>query len=286
MAGGRFTLDRSYFQAREIAENIFHIYEPGGVYTSLIIGEERALLIDTGYGFEDIAAFVKTLTDKPLTVVLTHGHLDHAGGAFLFPDVYMNLEDVPTYLWYMETQKTLTIAKFKRDRAAAGRPMPWPEEFDQAGYLKKQTESFEPLENGQIFDLGGRKEEIIFLPGHTMGSVMICDDLTGLLFSGDDISNSLWIFFDHSAPLALYVSGLKEIMKRPFAGVVYAHDERIYPVSIMDDLLMTIGCIDPEQDRVFTHPRTGQKALMHKEPCRAVPEKKYVYIVYQKDKMR
>lgn len=273
----------SYFHAEEIAENIFHIYEPGGVYTSLIIGNEKALLIDTGYGFADLAAFVRTLTDKPLTVVLTHGHLDHAGGTYLFPEVYMNLADVPTYLWYMATQKTLTIEKFKRDRAAAGRPMPWPADFDERAYLDKHTRHFEPLGDGQIFDLGGRKEKIIFFPGHTKGSVMILDDLTNLLFSGDNISSSLWILFDHSASLTTYASKLMDLRKQTFAGIVYAHDRIIYPVSIMDDLLRTIGCIDPEHDSEFVHPRTGQKALKHREPCLAVPEKRYVYVVYQKD---
>ncbi len=278
-------MEKAYFQAKEIAENIYHIYEPGGVYTSLIIGRERAMLIDTGYGFADLAGFVRTLTDKPLSVVLTHGHLDHAGGTYLFPEVYMNLADVPTYLWYMTTQKTLTLEKFRRDRAAAGRPMPWPEDFDEPAYLERHTRHFEPLTNGQTFDLGGRKEEIIFLPGHTKGSVMIYDDRTGLLFSGDNISSSLWIFFDHSASLTTYASKLMDLMKRTFSGIIYAHDDIIYPVGIVDDLLMTIGCIDPEHDHIFTHPRTGQKALMHKEPCRVRPEKKYVYVVYQKDKI-
>ena len=89
----------TYYKPLKIAENIYHIYEPGNVYTTLIIGEEKALLIDTGYGFGDLAAFVRTLTDKPLEVVLTHGHTDHCGGNYEFPTVYMNLMDVPTYLF-------------------------------------------------------------------------------------------------------------------------------------------------------------------------------------------
>lgn len=49
----------TYYKPLKIAENIYHIYEPGNVYTTLIIGEEKALLIDTGYGFGDLAAFVR-----------------------------------------------------------------------------------------------------------------------------------------------------------------------------------------------------------------------------------
>lgn len=54
----------TYYKPLKIAENIYHIYEPGNVNTTLIIGEEKALLIDTGYGFGDLAAFVRTLTDQ------------------------------------------------------------------------------------------------------------------------------------------------------------------------------------------------------------------------------
>ena len=85
--------------------------------------------------------------------------------------VYMNMMDVPTYLWYEATQKTLIVEKFKRDRAAAGLPDVWPEDFDQEKWSAQHTRHFEPLKNGQIFDLGGRKEEIFF-----MGtiSVIVC----------------------------------------------------------------------------------------------------------------
>ena len=45
----------------------------------LVLGETSALLVDTGFGDGDLAAFVKTLTDLPLTVVITHADGDHTG---------------------------------------------------------------------------------------------------------------------------------------------------------------------------------------------------------------
>lgn len=159
----------TYYKPLKIAENIYHIYEPGNVYTTLIIGEEKALLIDTGYGFGDLAAFVRTLTDKPLEVVLTHGHTDHCGGNYEFPTVYMNLMDVPTYLWYEATQKTLIVEKFKRDRSAAGLPPVWPDDFDEKAWGQQHTRHFEPLKNGQIFDLGGRRRRNYFYAGTYKG---------------------------------------------------------------------------------------------------------------------
>ena len=46
----------------------------------LFVGTERALLIDTGTCLFDIPATLGQLTDKPVDVALTHGHVDHAGG--------------------------------------------------------------------------------------------------------------------------------------------------------------------------------------------------------------
>ena len=52
----------------------------GPVKMYLLIGNERALLIDSGYGKIDLKGIVARLTDKPVTLMLTHGHLDHASG--------------------------------------------------------------------------------------------------------------------------------------------------------------------------------------------------------------
>ena len=60
-----------YFEVMTIAENVYQIYEPGGVGSALVIGGEKALLIATGYGFADIREVVETITDLPLTVVNT-----------------------------------------------------------------------------------------------------------------------------------------------------------------------------------------------------------------------
>ncbi len=55
----------TYFTPYEAAPSLFHIYEPGDVHCTLIVGRERALLFDTGYGFCDIREAVSALTDLP-----------------------------------------------------------------------------------------------------------------------------------------------------------------------------------------------------------------------------
>ena len=59
----------------------------------LLIGEERALLIDCGLGIGDIKGAVEKITDKPILVVATHGHVDHAGGDGQFEKIYVHTLD-------------------------------------------------------------------------------------------------------------------------------------------------------------------------------------------------
>lgn len=56
----------------------------------LLLGSEEALLIDTGMGVNNIFNIVKTLTNKPIRVVITHAHWDHIGNIDLIDKVYIH----------------------------------------------------------------------------------------------------------------------------------------------------------------------------------------------------
>ncbi len=56
---------------------------------TLIIGREKAALIDTGCGIGDLRKAVKAVTDKPIVVINTHTHTDHIGSNHQFDDVAM-----------------------------------------------------------------------------------------------------------------------------------------------------------------------------------------------------
>jgi hydroxyacylglutathione hydrolase len=69
------------FPIIEIATNSSEIGEFDCASIFLLVGNENAMLIDTGIGIGDLKGFIRTLTDKPLMVCYTHNHPDHTGGA-------------------------------------------------------------------------------------------------------------------------------------------------------------------------------------------------------------
>ena len=273
-----------YYTPHLIGENIYHIYEPGGVYTTLIIGSQKALLIDTGYGYGDLKKAVEALTDLPLIVVNTHGHFDHAGGNYQFNSVYINKDELPTYFWYLTEGKPLTTKTLLAKRSEDGLSV-IPPELDIDWYLKQNNRHFEMLSNHHVFDLGGRMVEAIFLPGHTRGSVVFYDDLSRLLMSGDDISPNLWIQFEQSAPLYDYAADLISLKKLPLSGIVSSHIGYVMPPQLIDWIEFAIASIDDKKAKVFVHPRTGRRTQLFKifVDDEAMKPIKKIHIIYDKN---
>ena len=85
------------FKTEKVTERITRIFAFNTELMYLVEGDERAVLIDTGSGFGSLKACVDALTDKPLTVLLTHGHTDHALGSAEFEDVRINPLEAQAY---------------------------------------------------------------------------------------------------------------------------------------------------------------------------------------------
>lgn len=169
-----------------VDQDIFEINEFDGVSMFLIIGSERALLVDTGVGIGDLAGFLPRLTDKPVDVVVTHNHRDHAGNAPRFERIYMSVKDKEI----APIVRPWTSAPSRRQFAHRTlgmypeRAYPWTDE-DIVEFTPEQEPEVIGVEDGYVFDLGNRKEKVILVPGHTPGSLAILDDLTGCLLAGD-----------------------------------------------------------------------------------------------------
>src|SRR5271170_8151518 len=76
----RGTVIDDYWRVQKIAPDTFAIGEPQGDldnFEYLLIGKNRALLIDAGSTGRDIHPALATLTQLPVTVIPTHLHSDH-----------------------------------------------------------------------------------------------------------------------------------------------------------------------------------------------------------------
>ena len=162
-----------------IAKGTWCINEYGMDAMFLLEGAHKALLIDTGTGTFDVAALVRGITEKPLKVVCTHGHVDHVGGIGFFDEVWLHPDDfeMARTLTREQRQGYVTIMN-----GMSGGLFSVTEE-DVKGFDK--LPALKPLHEGDILDLGGRKVVVYETPGHTPGGLSFLDVRERIIFTGD-----------------------------------------------------------------------------------------------------
>ena len=99
------------FKTEKISEHITRIHGFCTEFMYLIEGSKAAVLIDTGCGFYSLKNCIHNLTNKPLKVLITHGHVDHAMGATEFEEIYLNHKDKSVYQLHSEKGFRLEGAK-------------------------------------------------------------------------------------------------------------------------------------------------------------------------------
>lgn len=197
---------------REILPGVWHLEEDYRVYCTLVLGTERALLWDTGQGKRDLAAYVASVTDLPCLVCCSHGHSDHVGGNFRFPQVYAHPADWPL----LEAQARLT-------------GHPW---------------SALPLEEGQVFPLGGgRTGRMVALAGHTRGSVGLLLEGEDLLLAGDALNPTLLMLGPEAASFAQLRQTLAAAAQLPFTHYLSSHAPGPIPKGQVSLHLAHLDCL-------------------------------------------
>jgi glyoxylase-like metal-dependent hydrolase (beta-lactamase superfamily II) len=197
---------KSWFDVRPLADGVFLIAEPGHVNNFLVVGNDRAVLLDTGLGVADIRSVAEGLAGKPLSVVNSHYHFDHTGGNRQFDDIAIHragaellAQPAPEGLaaGYMAyTQRLIEAwAGYKQlddtyFHLVTGETLirPLPEGFDPAGYAVVPSTATTLLDDGDDIDLGGRVLGVMHTPGHSPDSICLFDEHDGLLFGGDTIN--------------------------------------------------------------------------------------------------
>jgi len=173
------------FPYAEIAPNTYEIGEFDCASMFLLVGDEQAMVIDTGVGIGDLAGFVRKLTDKPLMVCYTHSHMDHTGGAGAFDNAHIHPRDMEGFTTGggigHSIERRIWYIKMIAEREKGDYPYNLDVDVTEWGPQPPLT----PLEDGQVIDLGNRRVTVIACPGHTAGSVTFLDATTRTLFLGD-----------------------------------------------------------------------------------------------------
>lgn len=215
------------FEINRVCDGVTHIRDCMGVCMTLIEGTKAALLVDTGYGVENVAAFISTLTDKPLTVLLTHNHHDHALGSRWFEKTVMLPEDQGEWLLFTGAAKRCAVLKQAQGKGLA---------VTEAEFLHGECRMPYAIHGGSI-DLGGLTVQIIPCPGHTPGSCVVYVPARTLLITGDDWNPCTWLFFESALGVKQYRAHVLELQDLPFTHVLCSHQLELYPRSKFDDFV-------------------------------------------------
>lgn len=153
----------------------------------LIVGNKRALVVDSGVSGLEIRSIVRQYTDLPLLLLNTHADRDHIASNAGFAEIYMHPSEMPYY---------------HNIQHGPGRLI--------------------PVSDGDTIDLGGRILEVVHIPGHTPGSISVLDRAGRCLIGGDPVQEDGEIYmFGPQRDFDAYIAGLTRLTGRDDFDCVY-----------------------------------------------------------------
>jgi hydroxyacylglutathione hydrolase len=169
---------------KEVVPGVFFVESTRGSNVYLV-GEEHTALVDAGFPM-DAKRIMRQLRNKregfPSLLIATHYHIDHVGSLKTLKEAFgatvaAHRADADVMEWKVPYQR-FKVDMLRTIYYGALAPL--------FRYEKVSVE--EKLCDGAILDVFGGLE-VIHVPGHTEGSIMLHQKEKGMLFSGDTLRN-------------------------------------------------------------------------------------------------
>jgi glyoxylase-like metal-dependent hydrolase (beta-lactamase superfamily II) len=255
-----------YAEVYQFRDNMYGILTEsadgmGDVWSYLIIGPEKAMLIDTSFGIGDLKGLANEITGSmPLIVANTHCSFDHSYGNCQFDRCYcheneaeaMNLKQDP-HIWdylFGENGKGIWL------------------DFDRKDIVPFKEYEVVGVPDGHIFNLGGDYEvELIWVPGHSAGHAMFLDKKNRNLIAGDGVI-SMRVGIGRPGQFTTVTAYRKEMIKLSkrmdeFDHIFPGHFTGDLETSVIPSLIETCDAIIADPDDYDTmEERQGRQTLL------------------------
>lgn len=231
----------SWHTVAQVEENVYRISEPlgtieprVGITTAnmyLVVGQDRAVLIDSGMGIGEVTTEIGKLTSQPCGVLNTHYHWDHIGANSLFSECAIHEDEVAL----VAQEPDVGFVREAMQSSAARAVLP--ADFDPTAYRVIPKPATHVLQDHDKIDLGGRELLVIHTPGHSPGHVVYLDEASGILFTGDTAyQGPLFASFEGSNPVD-FAQSVKRLSRLPRVRLICpGHDDLITTQGWLNEL--------------------------------------------------
>lgn len=199
--------------------HVFQLQDNYGYCAAFVVGRKRALLFDTMSGTGGLFDVIREISQLPLTVINSHGHLDHTAGNIHFESAQMHPAD-----WELIT---------KYYRYLPGLPEEMKAIHDCLVNWTSVDGRLCPILPGEEIDLGGIVLQTVSLAGHTPGSIGLYCPQEHLLLSGDALSPQMCLFFPESLSISHYLRTLEFALGLGAEFFMTSHHVKLFPTEFL-----------------------------------------------------
>lgn len=237
-----------WFSITEIDSRSYAISEYGHwekVHSFLLLGEKKAILIDTGLGIGNIKKVVDDLTSLPIEVYSTHFHWDHIGGHKYFSNITIHKEEKK----WMEEGIPLSLSTIKSEIIKEPFSKKPPETFKIDEYKLFSGKPSQVITSDFLINAGNREILALHTPGHSPGHISFYDKKTRFLFPGDLFYMGIIYINYPSTDPEKYYGSIQKLANLNISRIFPSH----YELDIPRELFYDFAAYIKTNKKLFRH---------------------------------